>query len=82
MGISNVTYKSQIAAQADDISKLEKQITDLRTIAQDLPKFERQNALLKKELDKAMTKLPSKPQIDEMLKDYHPPRENDHCYLP
>jgi len=63
------TYKSQISKQADDISKLQKQITDLNTIAQDLPKFERQNSLLKKELDKAMTKLPSKPQIDEMLKD-------------
>jgi type IV pilus assembly protein PilO len=63
------TYKSQISKQADDISKLQKQITDLKTIAEDLPKFERQNAMLKKELDKAMTKLPAKPQIDEMLKD-------------
>jgi type IV pilus assembly protein PilO len=62
-------YKGQIAVQKDEISKLDKQITDLRTIAQDLPKFERQNALLKKELDKAMTKLPGKPQVDELLKD-------------
>lgn len=63
------SYKSQIAVQKDEISKLDKQITDLRTIAQDLPKFERQNSLLKKELDKAMTKLPGQPQVDELLKD-------------
>jgi type IV pilus assembly protein PilO len=63
------SYKSQIAVQKDEISKLDKQITDLRTIATDLPKFERQNSLLKKELDKAMTKLPGQPQVDELLKD-------------
>jgi len=62
-------YKSAIQVQKDEISKLDKSITDLRTIAQDLPKFERQNALLKKELDKAMTKLPGVSQIDELLKD-------------
>jgi type IV pilus assembly protein PilO len=62
-------YKTQIQAQNDEISKLDKQITDLETIAKDLPKFERQNALLKKELDKAMTKLPGAPQLDELLKD-------------
>ena len=62
-------YKSQIQVQNDEISKLDKQITDLQAIALDLPKFERQNALLKKELDKAMTKLPGVSQIDELLKD-------------
>ena len=63
------TYTQQIKSLNNDIAGLEKQITDLQTIAKDLPKFERQNALLKKELDKAMTKLPSQEQIDELLKD-------------
>lgn len=63
------SYKDKISTQRDQISKLDKQITDLQTIEKDLPKFERQNTLLKKELDKAMTKLPGEPQVDELLKD-------------
>jgi len=63
------TYKAQITQLNNDIAGLEKQITDLETIAKDLPKFERQNAILKKELDKAMTKLPSSSQVNELLKD-------------
>ena len=63
------SYKQQISGLQDQISALDKKITDLNTIKKDLPKFERQNALLKKELDKAMTKLPSTSQVDELLKD-------------
>jgi type IV pilus assembly protein PilO len=63
------TYKRQITGLQDQISTLDKKITDLQAIKKDLPKFERQNALLKKELDKAMTKLPSTSQVDELLKD-------------
>jgi len=63
------TYKNKISVLKGDIAKLDKQITDLKTVERDLPKFERQNALLKKQLDKAMTKLPGKTQIDALLKE-------------
>ena len=62
-------YTDQIDKLNNDIAALDKNITDLKTIEKDLPKFERQNAMLKKELEKAMTKLPSTAQIDELLKD-------------
>jgi len=63
------TYTAQISKLNTDIDELVKKITDLETIETDLSKFERQNARLRKELDKAMTKLPSTAQIDELLKD-------------
>jgi Tfp pilus assembly protein PilO len=63
------SYKAKISELRGNVAKLDKQITDLKTVERDLPKFERQNALLKKQLEKAMTKLPSKTQIDALLKD-------------
>jgi len=62
-------YQNKIKDLKGQIAKLDKDITDLQTVKRDLPKFERQNALLKKQLEKAMTKLPSKAQIDALLKD-------------
>ena len=62
-------YRSQIAELNNQIAQLDKQITDLSAIERDLPKFEKQNALLKKELEKAMTKLPNDPRVEELVKD-------------
>ncbi len=69
MTILDRGYKAQITALKGQISTLDKNIADLRSVEKDLPKFERQNALLKKQLDKAMTKLPGKTQIDALLKE-------------
>ena len=63
------SYRNQIADLKNQIVRLNTQIANLRAIEQDLSKFERQNALLKKELDKAMTKLPNNPQIDQLIKE-------------
>jgi len=62
-------YQTKINELNGQIAKLDKDITDLRTVERDLPKFERQNALLIKQLEKAKTKLPSKSQIDALLKE-------------
>ena len=62
-------YRTQIADLKNQVVQLDKQITDLKAIERDLAKFEKQNALLKKELEKAMTKLPNDPKVEELIKD-------------
>ncbi len=62
-------YQNQISGLKDSIAKLDKQTADLKTVERDLPKFERQNALLNKKLEKAKTKLPGKSQMDALLKE-------------
>ncbi len=63
------SYKNKITELKGSISQLDKQTTDLRTVERDLPKFEKQNTALKARLDQAMTKLPSKSQMDALLKE-------------
>jgi len=63
------SYRSQIDQLNSQLTQLQKSITELMAVKDSLQVFETQNKILKKELEKAMTKLPTKTQIDELLKD-------------
>lgn len=63
------SYRNQISQLNAELTKLQKSITELMAVKESLQVFETQNKKLKKELEEAMTKLPTKTQIDELLKD-------------